>query len=442
MTGGLLKDIPVSGRFEINGNKYEYDVISREDERIHFSADGEALAEISFSETPNEFKDYLADSAHDAVTIDEIENLTKRRIPRAQRAAYVEAWGLLHRGGNAFFKSCIGLLVDYHALDLPLIQLQLRGVIRARYSNVSALLHFDCTGGPGAGKNDLTSNLAACIPARFLILLSSVTPKALYYKLIERAGRGVTNVNKDYFKGKIVIITEVAEAETVTALKALAETDENSEFTHSAVINGEAIDMTIRGPRCVITASVDGINDTQLKRRFIHGSVADETEDALEEKLELVEELLFENRNIKDDPRLPVIHAGFDILCSTEDMEFKTVQREAYDLIKTLNRVFSDAGYGITNVKQFFTLCQCAAVWKRFARGYTRIEVEDVCEAWWLFSNVERETITKTSKNGISVLRTIKELSEKYDEEAEREAIKYSDQKYQPKRSDRRAPIS
>lgn len=301
------------------------------------------------------------------------------------------------------------MLVDYHALDLALIQLQLRGVIRARYSSVSALLHFDCTGGPGAGKNDLTSNLAACIPARFLILLSSVTPKALYYKLIERAGRGVTNVNTDYFKGKIVIITEVAEAET----------DEHSEFTHSAVINGETVDMTIRGPRCVITASVDGINDTQLKRRFIHGSVSDETEDALEEKLELVEELLFENRNIKDDPRLPVIHAGFDILCSTEDMEFKTVQRETYDLIKTLNWVFSDAGYGITNIKQFFTLCQCAAVWKRFARGYTRIEVEDVCEAWWLFSNVERETITKTSKNGIRVLRTIEELSEQYDEENE-----------------------
>lgn len=426
---GAFEDIPLGGRFKINGTTYEYDIISRENERLHFSANGEALAEISYSETPNEFKDYLATSAHDAATIDKLERHVKCHIPRAQRAAYIEAWSLLHRGGNAFFKSCIGLLVDYHALDLALIQLQLRGVIRARYSSVSALLHFDCTGGPGAGKNDLTSNLAACIPTRFSILLSSVTPKALYYKLIERAGRGVTNVNKDYFKGKIVIITEVAEAETVTALKALAETDEHSEFTHSAVINGKTVDMTIRGPRCVITASVDGINDTQLKRRFIHGSVADETEDALEEKLELVEELLFENRNIMDDPRLPVIHAGFDILCATDDMEFRTVQREAYDLIKTLNRVFSDAGYGITNIKQFFTLCQCAAVWKRFARGLTRIEVEDVCEAWWLFSNVERETITKTSKNGMSMLRTIKELSEQYDEEAELEAIKYSGQK-------------
>jgi hypothetical protein len=420
----LVEDIPVSGRFEINGNKYEYDVISRKNARIHFSANGGDYTEVNFSDTPTEFKDYVLNSANDETTIDEIEKYLKRRIPSTQREAYLEAWALLHQGGNAFFKECIGLLVDYHALDKALIQLKLRGIIRPRYSSVSALVHFDSTGGPGSGKNDLASNLAACIPPRYLILLSSVTPKALYYMLIERSGAGrgdrVTNINKDFFKGKIIIITEAADSETVTALKALAETDEFSEFTHSAVINKEAIDMTIRGPRCVITASVDGINDTQLKRRFIHGSISDETDEARAEKLELVEELLFEERNIKEDLRLPTIHAGFDILFVTEDLPpLIPVDADSHDLIKALNRVFDAAGYGITNIKQFYTICQCAAIWNRFARGYCRIEMNDVLEAWWLFSNVERETITKTTQNGISVLRTIKALSDEYDREFE-----------------------
>jgi hypothetical protein len=52
------------------------------------------------------------------------------------------------------------------------------------------------------------------------------------------------------------------------------------------------------------------------------------------------------------------------------------------------------AGYGITSIKQFFTLCEFLALWKRFERGYTRIEPEDVQEAWFLLATFERETIT------------------------------------------------
>jgi hypothetical protein len=429
-----LKDIPIGGCFEVNGTAYSFDVIDREHDLIHYSINHSPIAEVNFySDTTDEFREYVLNPE----PIVRIEKHLGRQIHEWEREAYLKAWALLHEGGNAFFKECIGVLVDYHALDRELMQLQLRGIIRPSYSSVTDLLHFDSTGGPGSGKNDLASKLAACIPSQYLILFSSVTPKALYYMAVERTGAGreaTAKVNKRFFAGKIIFITEVADADTTTALKALAETDEYSEFTHSAVVKGESLEMTIWGPRCVITASVEGVNDPQLKRRFIHGSMSDETDAARLEKLELVEELLFEERNIKDDLRLPMIHAGFDILFTAGDTEFRPPEREAYKLIKALNRVFDEAGYGITNIKQFYTVCQCAAVWNRFARGYTRIEVEDVCEAWWLFSKVERETITKTTKNGISVLRTIKELSEKYDEEAENDPNIYETKR--PTRAD------
>jgi hypothetical protein len=83
------------------------------------------------------------------------------------------------------------------------------------------------------------------------------------------------------------------------------------------------------------------------------------------------------------------------------------------------------AGYGITSIKQFFTLCECLALWKRFERGYTRIEPEDVQEAWFLLATFERETITRTSRQGIEVLKAIKGLCDKYD-------VKHEDDKGKP----------
>lgn len=85
--------------------------------------------------------------------------------------------------------------------------------------------------------------------------------------------------------------------------------------------------------------------------------------------------------------------------------------------MKYLDNVFLMAGYSLTNIKQFFTLTECSAIWNRFVRGYCRIEVEDVQVAWYLLSNFERETITKTTKNGIATLKAIKELCEEYDQE-------------------------
>jgi hypothetical protein len=122
----------------------------------------------------------------------------------------------------------------------------------------SSLLHYDCTGASGAGKNDLVNWIKALIPSSYVFAYNTVSPTALQYATIERTKDDKGHVlsvksNKDKFKGKVIIISEVADAAGFSALKALAETEEDAEFTHMATVNGEALDMTITGPRSVIT---------------------------------------------------------------------------------------------------------------------------------------------------------------------------------------------
>lgn len=141
----------------------------------------------------------------------------------------------MYTGENAFLKFCAGLVFDYRAPDRELTQTLLLGMTRAAYSSVSALAHFDSTGASGAGKNDLVNRVVSLIPPHYLDLFSTISPTALQYETLVREidgkGRAHASVNKERFKGKIICITELADAPGYAALKALAETDEDAEFT-------------------------------------------------------------------------------------------------------------------------------------------------------------------------------------------------------------------
>ncbi|MGZ7131660.1 MAG: hypothetical protein ACXVIX_10990 [Halobacteriota archaeon] len=435
------KHLPLSDRFELDGIVYEYDVIDRRRGRMHFSSNGEGLKEIDFEDTPAAFQRYVANTAAEYAAVEIIEKYLGKRISARRWQDYLTAWRYLHTGDSAFFKYCLGIVFDYHALDVELAQTLLLGMTRARYSSTSALVHFDCTGASGAGKNDLVNRIVALVPEIYLDLYSSVSPTALQYEtlIIEEDGKRRTRkrTDKERYKGKIIVITEVADAAGFTALKALAETEEGAEFTHMATVNGGAVRMTIVGPRCVITTSVEGVNDAQIKRRFIHTSVSDDSKDNVLDKLAIAQEIVFEEKDIRDDLRTAVARAGIDLVFTTGGVTFETMNTETRRLLERLNVLFSQAGYSITNIKQFFTLCQCSALWKRFQRGYTRIEVEDVCESWFLLATFERETITKTSKSGVATLRAIKELCDEYDAEYETRKIKYEGEKAaRPTRTD------
>jgi hypothetical protein len=410
-----------------DGTQYGYDKMRGQ--RIHFRENGGEWKEIDFNDAPEKFKRELEERALrraasapvDAALKSINATLYPKTVSEEQHADYLTAWRYLHTPDNAFLTYCARLIFDYHALDRELMQAVLLGMTRARYlSPSSALLHYDCTGASGAGKNDLVNRITALISPAYLALYSTVSPTALQYDTIERVrdekGRVIeVKTNKDAFSGKIIAITEVADAAGFSALKALAETDENAEYTHMATVNGQSIKMTIRGPRCVIITSVEGVNDEQIKRRFIHGSVSEDSAENKEAKLKLIEKLLSERKDINDDPRLAVARAGIDLIFATQDVVFEKPDFEAWELVKELNALFLEAGYGLTSIKQFYTLCECLALWKRYERGYTRVEPEDVQEAWFLLATFERETITKTSRQGIAVLKAMKTLCDDYD---------------------------
>ncbi|MGZ4929321.1 MAG: hypothetical protein ACXV76_13795, partial [Halobacteriota archaeon] len=327
-----LRHLPLCDCFELDDIVYEYDVIDRERGRIHFSSNGEGFREIDFEETPAAFQQYAANSAAKQATIEIVEKYLGKRISERHEQAYLTAWRYLHTGDNAFFKYCLGIVFDYHALDVELAQTLLLGMTRARYSSTSALVHFDCTGASGAGKNDLVNRIVALIPEIYLDLYSSVSPTALQYETLvtQEDGKGRTwrRTNKERYKGKIIVVTEVADSAGFTALKALAETEEGAEFTHMATVNGGAVRMTIAGPRCVITTSVEGVNDAQVKRRFIHTSVSDDSEDNVLDKLSIAQEIVFEEKDIRDDPRTAVAQAGIDLVFTTGGVTFETMDME------------------------------------------------------------------------------------------------------------------
>lgn len=437
----ILGSIPASMRFSIGENEYHYAIQSVEKGLLTFSANGNVLEEIYFDDAPEDFKQRLAHNAVEQKNLALIARiLGKYKIKDSQAPEYLNAWRLLHTGDYAFFRFCMQVVETYHALDAELAQTFLLVTTRARYSSASALLHNDCTGDGGAGKNDLVNRVTAIIPSRFLDMFSSITPMAVYYETIEktegRDGKTAKKVDKDRFSGKIIVITEVADAAGYAALKALAETDEAAEFTHMATVNGQTVKMTIRGPRCVVVTSVDGINDPQIKRRFIHSSISADTLENKKEKLKVAEYIMLNEADIRDDPRLKIAHAGINLIFSTDGLVFDDLEPRTVELIEKLNQAFLNAGYSITNLKQFFSICQCSAVWNRFNRGYLRIEIDDVRAAWFLLSSFEKETITKTTRHGIKVLETIRDLCEEYDADYEDDEGKYDTEPKRPTRSD------
>jgi hypothetical protein len=450
LNGDLTEFYPISGHEKINGVVYDWQFENRGLGKLKLSVDGSHLRPAQFNEIHEDFREHIVFEALrlkqkgasvSAELTQALETVLGHKIREDQLTAYTQAMRyLLHADSSAFLTFSARLVFDYHALDRELTQTVLLSATRAMYSSPSsALLHIDATGSSGAGKNDLVSRITTLINPKYLELFSTVSPTALQYKTIQRTydknGKLLEAVsNKDTFKGKIICITEVADAAGFSALKALAETDEQAEYTHLATVNGVAIDMTITGPRCVIITSVEGVNDDQVKRRFIHGSVSEDTEENKALKLELIERLLKDHKDIQDDPRLAIARAGLDLIFSAQDVVFEEVEETAWALNQELNKLFIKAGYGLTNIKQFYSLCECLALWKRFKRGYTRVDVEDVREAWFLLATFERETITKLSTQGIKTLRAIKALCVEYDNLFELDVGRFSDTAKRPTR--------
>ena len=390
------------------------------------------LLRVKFSDLPTKLQQFLIKKGSEkwiqGIKRDnkiELESIIRGHVPEEEVNNYLQAYRLLKQGHNAFLRHCVDTVKDYHALDDELIKLMLRSALRPSFSSNSALLHVDCTGPSGAGKNDVVNKVLRLIPDSNYIVFTSTSPTAVYYSTLRRKvdKKGAFTIESDpyCYRNKIIAITEVADSAGFTALKALAEIDEKQIQKHCSTVNGTALTMEITGPRCVWTTSVNGVDDDQVKRRFIHVSVSQDTEANKLKKIGLITQNLLDQADIESDERTAVAQAGFSILFGGEAIEFYQIDPKAARLIQTLNRKFILSGYSTTSINQFFSLCECAAVEKRFYRSYCRIEIADVCEAWFLLSNFEKETVSKLSQNGVLVLEAIKTLTGKYDAEFEEE---------------------
>jgi len=302
----------------------------------------------------------------------------KRPILKSEREAFTLALEMLERGD--FITWCVDHINKYHAGDTTLARLLLVSALRVSFHSSSALLHYSVTGASGSGKSDLYEKICAIIPSNHLEVMTSVTPQVLYYATLSESNDGQRVTNPEAFSGKVIVVTEINDSRSFSALKAFAEQSEISTFTHKVTIGGTAKDLIVRGARAVFCASVMPINDEQAANRFIDVSISKSDMQAKVDKAALACSNVLNEATIETDPQSDIAKAGVELLMSG-DSEFEEPTEEVKQLVKDTSAAMTVRGISLRKVKQLYSLAQCCAVEKSWRRGELRVEVEDVKEA-------------------------------------------------------------
>jgi len=338
--------------------------------------------------------------------------------------AYYNGLLLLLDGPNVVVRAFRYAIDPYHYGEDMLKGILFRGHLRARYHSYAPLIHIDITGHSRGGKDKLIARFFAFIPDGVGESYSSTSSKAPYYatrKPIKNAqGRTTGYEDNPYvYSGKVVAISEVADAQGWTGLKAIAEEDEYSQRKHVTVINGEFTPYSIVGPRCVIILSVKGIPESEtleLLNRFIQAPIEEKTATNQQAKSKRMFENYAKHSDVRDDDAVKYVKAALDIIYFNGfTVVFEEPTDEARGLIEVLRERFTDAGFNLTQLGQFYSLCECAAFQKRFYRdspNVCRIEVEDVQESWFLLNHFARETVTKLTPADLHIFDNVEPLTD------------------------------
>ena len=186
---------------------------------------------------------------------------------------------------------------------------------------------------------------------------------------------GVKNgwtMNPDHFKNCIICITEIADSKAFTALKAFAELNEFSSYTHKATSGQKSMNLTVKGPRAVWVSSVLGIKDDQANRRFIHSTIDEDNRERREARVRIITDTLTSQTSLGDDPRKLICRAGFDLLFSAEP-RFEAPKTDVTAVISDMNVLLDRKGYSPSQFKQLYALIECGAALRQFQRGYCRM---------------------------------------------------------------------
>ncbi|MGZ4925500.1 MAG: hypothetical protein ACXVIR_10185 [Halobacteriota archaeon] len=352
----------------------------------------------------------------------------KKLIDRGAMLVYAAALSLLLRSSNGILQLARSVLDEYHEGEYALKTLLLRGpVLRCRFHSLSALLHLDITGPSRGGKDSLISRLVALLPGGMVEHYASTSAKAPYYQTLvpvyddEKRPDKVTSYESDpsFYRGKLVIISEVADATGYTAVKALAEEDEYSTRTHLTIVNGYATAFSVHGPRSLIIMSVKGIHDSETREalnRMIQGPISEK--DSANERRKVRRSLrnLQRGKDVRTDYRTPILQAAFELLFyGGFFVKFEEPTEEVAELVERIGLELSEHGFNITQIKQMYALAECAAFQKRFYRGnptVCRVEAEDVLEALYLLNQFARETAAKLIRSELKILDAIEPLTD------------------------------
>jgi hypothetical protein len=331
---------------------------------------------------------------------------------------------LLLDGPNAVVCAYRHTIDAYHYGEGVLKNILFRGHLRARYNSYAPLIHIDITGHSRGGKDKLIGRFFAFIPDGVAESYSSTSSKAPYYamrKPVKDLKGKVTGNEEDpyFYSGKVIAISEVADAQGWTGLKALAEDDQYSRRKHITVVNGEFTPYSIVGPRCVIILSVKGIPDSEtleLLNRFIQGPIEEKTLENQQAKSKRMFENYARHNDVRDEDLVRYVKAALDIIYFNGfNVIFDEPTEEATLLLEALRDRFTEAGFNLTQLGQFYSLCECAAFQKRYYRespNVCRIEVEDVQESWFLLNHFARETVTKLTSADLSIFDAVSPLTD------------------------------
>jgi Bifunctional DNA primase/polymerase, N-terminal len=337
----------------------------------------------------------------------------------------------------AFYRSVID---DYHQGEWNLKTTMWRQTHRVAYHSAMALLHSDMTGPSRGGKTALMLRFLTLLPPGRKEVLTTLTPKAIWYKTLRWTEKQVPQVDKNsgedkidpktgekimrkirvkesdpnFYIGKVIAILELSEMKDFGVLKMLADEYEVGEYVHSTVIDHNSVELKIEGPHSVMTLSVKGIqNDVakQVLNRFIQTPLDEPTKEGTAAKLEMIADHDLDESTIDKDSRLPILRRALELLWKNGyNVAVNPPTDDVRTLVKTIDRTLKRDGFNITQIRDFHTLALNAAFEKRFARGdpgSMQIQEEDAREAWFIlttFGNFARGNLTRAEFKLLSAI--------------------------------------
>jgi hypothetical protein len=125
------------------------------------------------------------------------------------------------------------------------------------------------------------------------------------------------------------------------------------------------------------------VGDEQIRRRFINSEITSNGDEDRKRKAETITRNILNQTTVDDDPRARIAQAGYNLLFASQP-EFTPVDNETAVLVEGLILALAEKSYSPTQLKQLYSMAECAAVEKQFARGVCQVQTEDVLEAWYL----------------------------------------------------------